>query len=74
MRGEPDLLVVDIRPASEYQAFHIRGAINLTLDKLSEELAPYKNRGIIVLYSNGMTHPAQARDSLFRQGYGHVYL
>jgi thiosulfate/3-mercaptopyruvate sulfurtransferase len=74
MRGEPNLLVVDIRPAGEYQAFHIRGAVNIPLSKLAEELAPHKNRGLIVLYSNGMTHPAQARDSLFRQGFGNVYL
>jgi thiosulfate/3-mercaptopyruvate sulfurtransferase len=74
MRGEPNLLVVDIRPAGEYQVFHIRGAVNIPLSKLAEELAPHKNRGVIVLYSNGMTHPAQARDSLSRQGYGNVYL
>ena len=29
---------------------------------------------MIVLYSNGMTHPAQARDSLFRLGFKSVYL
>jgi thiosulfate/3-mercaptopyruvate sulfurtransferase len=74
MRGEPNLLVVDIRPAGEYQVFHIRGAVNIPLSKLAEELAPHKNQGVIVLYSNGMTHPAQARDSLSRQGYGNVYL
>jgi 3-mercaptopyruvate sulfurtransferase SseA/uncharacterized membrane protein YedE/YeeE len=74
MRGEPNLRVVDIRPAGEYQVFHIRGAVNIPLSKLAEELAPYKNQGMIVLYSNGMTHPAQARDSLSRQGYGNVYL
>jgi thiosulfate/3-mercaptopyruvate sulfurtransferase len=74
MRSEPDLLVVDIRPAAEYQAFHIRGALNIPLGKLPEELEPYKNRGVIVLYSNGMTHPAQARDSLYRLGYRNVYL
>lgn len=73
MRGEPNLLVVDIRPPGEYQAFHIRGAVNIPLSKMTKELAPYKNRGVIVLYSNGMTHPAQARDSLYRQGYRNVY-
>ena len=74
MRGDPNLLVVDIRPAGEYQAFHIRGALNIPLSQLAGELAPHKNQGIIVLYSNGMTHPAQARNSLSRQGFGNVYL
>lgn len=74
MAGEPDLVVVDVRPAAEFNAFHIRGALNVTLGQLAEALQPYKNKGLIVLYSNGMTHPAQARDSLQRQGFGNVYM
>ena len=74
MAGEPGIVVVDIRPEKEFQAFHIRGAVNVQLPSLQEYLAPYKNHGLIVLYSNGMTHPAQARDSLFRQGFTNVYL
>ncbi len=70
---ELGILVVDIRPEREYQAFHIRGAVNVQLPRLPDYLAPYKNSGLIVLYSNGMTHPAQARDSLFRQGFSNVY-
>ena len=74
MAGEPDLVVVDVRPAAEFNAFHIRGALNVPLAQLAATLQPYKNKGRIVLYSNGMTHPAQARDSLQRQGFGNVYL
>ncbi len=74
MAGEPNLVVVDVRPAAEYNAFHIRSAINVPLARLTEVLQPYKNKGLIILYSNGMTHPAQARDSLQRQGFGNVYL
>ena len=39
---------------------------------LAEGLASYKNKGTIVLYSNGMVHPAQARDSLVRLGFENV--
>jgi thiosulfate/3-mercaptopyruvate sulfurtransferase len=74
MAGEPGLVVVDVRPQSEYQAFHLRGALNITLAELPQQLAPYKNQGLIVLYSNGMTHPAQARDALSRLGFANVYL
>jgi 3-mercaptopyruvate sulfurtransferase SseA len=73
-RGEQDLLVVDIRPAEEYAAFHIRGAVNVPMSELHEYLQPYRSRGMIVLYSNGMTHPAQARDSLERSGFDNVYM
>lgn len=74
MAGEPDLVVVDVHPAAEFNAFHIRGALNVPLAQLAATLHPYKNKGLIVLYSNGMTHPAQVRDSLQRQGFGSVYL
>ena len=74
MAGEPDLVIVDVRPAAEFNAFHIRGALNVPIAELASTLQPHKNRGQIVLYSNGMTHPAQARDSLQRQGFGNVYL
>jgi len=74
MAGEPDLVVVDVRPAAEFKGFHIRGALNVPLAQLAETLQPHKNQGLIVLYSNGMTHPAQARDSLQRLGFGNVYL
>jgi thiosulfate/3-mercaptopyruvate sulfurtransferase len=74
MAGEQNLVVVDVRPAAEFNAFHIRGALNVPLAQLTEALQPYKNKRMIVLYSNGMTHPAQARDSLQRQGFGNVYM
>lgn len=74
MAGEPDLVLVDVRPAAEFNVSHIRGALNVPLAQLAETLQPHKNQGLIVLYSNGMTHPAQARDSLQRLGFGNVYL
>ncbi len=74
MAGEPDLVVVDVRPASEFNTFHLHSAINVPLARLAETLQPNKNKGLIVLYSNGMTHPAQARDSLQRQSFSNVYL
>jgi 3-mercaptopyruvate sulfurtransferase SseA len=74
MRGKPGLLVVDIRPAEEYAEFHIRGAVNIPMSDLPEVLAGRENKGIIVLYSDGMTHPAQARDALYRMGFTNVYM
>lgn len=74
MRAEPGLLLVDIRPAAEFEVFHIRGAVNIEMAALPAALAPYRNKGLIVLYSNGMTHPAQARDALARTGYDNVYM
>jgi len=74
MRGEPGLVVVDVRSPAEFAAYSIPGAVNVPLPELVDYLAPYKNRGRIVLYSNGMTHPAQARDALARLGYQNVFM
>ena len=72
--GDPSIRLVDIRTPGEFAKFHIRTAVNVQMADLPAALAPHKNQGLIVLYSNGMTHPAQARDSLFRLGFKNVYL
>ena len=72
--GEKGLVVVDVRPPEEFRKFNIRGALNVELKDLADFVRPYKNSGRLVLYSNGMTHPAQARDSLARLGYHNVYI
>ena len=74
MDGDPALTLVDIRSKTEFDAFHLKGATNIPLSQLPEALADKRGQGIIVLYSNGMTHPAQARDSLARLGFGNVYI
>ncbi len=74
LRQEAGLVVVDIRPTAEYMDYHLPNALNIAMADLHQALTPYRNTGTIVLYSNGMTHPAQARDSLYRSGYTNVYL
>lgn len=74
MNGDRSVVLVDVRPSREYANFHIKGAINISMSDLSAQLMPYKEQGMIVLYSNGMTHPAQARDSLYRLGFNNVYI
>lgn len=74
MQGGEGLVVVDVRPATEFAAYHLPGAVNVPLAEVPSYLAPYKNQGMIVIYSHGMTHAAQARDELARQGFGNAYL
>ncbi|MFP5240582.1 MAG: rhodanese-like domain-containing protein [Acidobacteriota bacterium] len=74
MGGDKSLTLVDIRSKAEFDAFHLKGALNIPVQQLPEELASKRGHGIIVLYSNGMTHPAQARDALARLGFTNVYL
>ncbi|MFH2059430.1 MAG: rhodanese-like domain-containing protein [Pseudomonadota bacterium] len=74
IKGQQDLVLVDVRSEPEFSKFHIKTARHIPLKDLVQQLAPYKNLGLIVLYSNGMTHPAQARDTLSRLGFDNVYI
>lgn len=47
--------------------------MNVAAADLEGFLTPHKNKGTIVLYSNGMTHSAQARDALARMGFTNAY-
>jgi thiosulfate/3-mercaptopyruvate sulfurtransferase len=70
------VLLVDVRPAEEFAAFHLPGAVNLDVAALlgspGEELLASHAGKLIVLCSNGMTHPAQAWVELARRGRGDV--
>ncbi|MDT8377872.1 MAG: YeeE/YedE thiosulfate transporter family protein [Desulfotignum sp.] len=72
--GQTGILLVDIRSKKEFHTFHIRTARHVPLTDLTTVLLPHKNKGLIILYSNGMTHPVQARDALYRMGYRNVYI
>jgi len=69
--GDPDYLLIDIRSPEEYEKFHIKTAYNFPLETLFKqetmnELDPDK---LLILYSNGGTHAAQAWILLQQYGY-----
>jgi len=68
---DPDFQIIDIRDQSEFHKFHIQTAINIPLNTLFIEdnvefIDPEK---LVVLYSNGGTHAAQAWVILQQIGY-----
>lgn len=70
-----DLVVVDVRPAEEFAAWHLPTAINLTVPQVcgDEGKAIFaKNPRLVVLCSNGPAHPAQAWVELQKQGHTNV--
>jgi rhodanese-related sulfurtransferase/predicted transcriptional regulator len=52
LRGN-DVVVVDVRPAEEFDAGHIRGAVSIPLDELDERLAELPADSEIVAYCRG---------------------
>ncbi|MDH5612076.1 MAG: metalloregulator ArsR/SmtB family transcription factor [Gammaproteobacteria bacterium] len=65
------ITIIDVRPAAEYAAGHVRGAINVPLDKLEEQLINFDSNKEIVAYCRG-PHCVLAYDAvekLRKQGF-----
>ncbi len=76
MMKEEGVVIVDVRTQSEYESGHIRGAIlipneTISEDRMPEEL-PDKNQTILVYCRSG-NRSAQAARKLVSQGYINVY-
>jgi thiosulfate/3-mercaptopyruvate sulfurtransferase len=70
-----DVVLVDVRPAAEFAAYHLPSAKNLTVPEVCGEAGAALFAGkprLVVLYSNGPAHPAQAWLELRRQGHDNV--
>lgn len=50
---DPDLLVVDVRTAAEFETAHIDGAINLPLDQIDGNLRQLAGRRLLLICQSG---------------------
>ena len=71
VQGRSDYRLIDLRAASDYVAYHIPTAENVTVAALPE--FPFQRTEKIVLYSDGGIHAAQAWMLMQAQGYRAVY-
>lgn len=51
--GDGDVTVLDVRPAAEYAAGHLPGAINIPVDELADRLAELPADAEVVAYCRG---------------------
>lgn len=71
MAGAPGLALVDVRPAAEFAQWHLPHAVHMTVPELlgaPGDALFARNPELVVLYSNGPAHPAQAWIELQRRG------
>jgi rhodanese-related sulfurtransferase len=71
VKKDPSLVLVDLRSKSDYDQFHLPGAINVPIDNiLSEDYAGLFDQDLKmnVLYSNGTTNASQAWMLLRQKG------
>ncbi|HEU4420856.1 MAG TPA: rhodanese-like domain-containing protein [Planctomycetota bacterium] len=74
MAARGGVVLVDVRPAEEFAAWHLPSAVNMTVPEVAGAAGARLCDGasLVVLCSNGTTHPAQAWAELRRQGRGNV--
>jgi thiosulfate/3-mercaptopyruvate sulfurtransferase len=61
VRGDDDLLLIDVRSKAEFDKFHIKGAVNFPLENLLDAKDKIRAYGTVVLYSNGAAHAVQGQ-------------
>lgn len=67
----PDLRVVDVRTPAEFEAYHVPTAERIAIDSIG--MSTLRPSELIVLYSEGGAHAAQAWVLLRALGYRNVY-
>lgn len=67
-------IIVDVRSTGEYAGGHVRGSLNIPLDRLNENLKKLKSKeqGIITCCASGM-RSASAKSILKSKGYTNVH-
>jgi rhodanese-related sulfurtransferase len=75
MQQKPELCILDVRSAREYNSGHVPGAININHTEISEHLdglRPYENKDVIVYCELGV-RARMAQNALAKAGFTSVY-
>ncbi len=74
MAQESDYIILDVRTAEEYAEIHIKGAVNLPNELISDEeisLLPDKDK-LIMVYCRSGNRSKQAAEKLVKLGYTNI--
>ncbi len=65
-------LLVDVRTSGEFASGSVKGAVNIPLDRVSAQIAKFKNtKGVVVFCQSGM-RSSQAKNILEKNGIQNV--
>ena len=60
--------LVDVRTPQEFSGHKIKGSVNIPLDKISSQIAKFKNKNNIVVFCRSGNRSSQAKSILERNG------
>lgn len=64
--------LVDVRTPSEFSSGSVRGAVNIPLDVLTQELPRFKGKKNIIVFCRSGNRSSQAKHILKQNGFSHV--
>jgi len=64
--------LVDVRTPAEFKSGSVKGAVNIPLDSVSNQLDKFKNKKHIVVFCRSGNRSAQAKAILERNGFKNV--
>lgn len=73
IEDKSDLVILDVRTASEYEDGHIEGAVNIPVQELSSRLDELSNEDELLVYCRTGNRSAQAVDILQDVGFTKIY-
>ncbi len=60
--------LVDVRTPGEFAEGHVKGSVNIPLDRVTMELAKFKNKKNIIVFCRSGNRSGQAKTILNQQG------
>lgn len=73
IEDKPDLVILDVRTASEYEDGHIEGALNIPVQELSGRIDELSNENELLVYCRTGNRSTQAVDILQDAGFKKIY-
>ena len=65
-------LLVDVRTPGEFAEGHVKGSVNIPLDRVQSQLATFKNRKNIIVFCRSGGRSSQAKSILEQNGFTNV--
>lgn len=64
--------LVDVRTPGEFAGAHVKGSVNVPLDRVVAELVKFKNKKNIIVFCRSGNRSAQAKSILEQHGFTNV--
>jgi rhodanese-related sulfurtransferase len=69
---EAGAFLVDVRTPGEFSSGHVKGSVNIPLDKVQTQVAKFKNKKNIIVFCRSGGRSSQAKNILQQHGFTNV--